>query len=196
MENRHVGALAGIVSVLGLAAQHVPSLFVRRWVEGGLDGALPMVGTAGQTVTTYALVANSVGPLAAFLLAIGFGYYAGRRFDVAREYRRFGGAVAVGSVASVAVVWAVWMYGVQSTPMDASGVLMSLAILANAVVAGSLVVTVGAFAGAALSYFRTDNRTPARPTDADANADADADSSVTVGRNSSADDSDVRSSTT
>ena len=73
--------------------------------------------------------------------------------------------------------------------MDASGVLVSLAVFANVVVTGPLVVTVGSFAGAALAHFRTNGKPPSRPTEADAGGPP------AVGRDASKDDSDVRSST-
>ncbi|WP_137285506.1 hypothetical protein [Halorussus salinisoli] len=165
MDNRRVGVLAGVVSVLGLAIQHVPSVILDRWISGGFDGAMPMVGTAGQTVVVYNLVTESVGPLVTLLLALGLGYYVSRRLDMGHEYRRFGRAVAVSSLVSMVGVWAVLLYGVQSTPLDVSGVLVSLAVFVRIVVTVSLVVTVGAFAGAALAHFRTNEETPTRPID-------------------------------
>lgn len=166
MNSRRVGALAGIVSVLGLAIQHVPSVVLDRWISGGFEGGLPMVGTTGQTVTVYNLIIESLGPLVTLLLAFGLGYYVSRRLDMGHKYRRFGRAVAVGSLVSMVGVWAVLLYGVQSTPLDASGMLVSLAVFVRIVVTISLVVTVGAFAGAALAHFRTNEEAPTRPTDA------------------------------
>lgn len=166
MNSRRVGVLAGVVSILGLAIQHIPSVVLDRWISGGFEGGLPMVGTTGQTVTVYNLVTESVGPLVTLLLALGLGYYVSRRLDMGHEYRRFGRAVVVGSLVSMVGVWAVLLYGIQSTPLDASGALVSLAVFVRIAVTVSLVVTVGAFAGAALAHFRMNEETPARPTDA------------------------------
>lgn len=161
MNSRRIGVLAGIVSVVGLVVNYAPSVVLERWFGGGFDGAVPMVGTAGQTVVVYSHVANSGGLFMTLLLALGLGYYASRRLNMGHEYRRFGGAVAVGSLVSIASLWAVMMYGVQATPMDASSTLVSLAVLVRMTVTVSLVVTVGAFAGAALAHFRTNEQTPA-----------------------------------
>lgn len=164
MDNRKIGALAGIVSALGLAVQYVPSIMLNRWITGGLGGAIPMVGTEGQTVTVYNLITESVGPLVTLLLALGLGYYVSRHLKMDQEYRRFGGAVAVGSLVTITGLWAVLLYGVQSTPLDVSGVLVSLAVFVRMAVTGSLVITVGAFAGAALAHFQATEQTPPRPT--------------------------------
>lgn len=188
MNDRRIGTLAGIVSVVGLVVNYAPSVVLERWFGGGFDGAVPMVGTAGQTVVVYSHVANSAGPLVTLSLAIGLGYYASRRLDVVDEYRRFGGMVAVGSLFSIAGIWAVLMYGVQSTPMDVTNVLISLAVLLRMAVTVSLPVTVGAFAGAALVHFRSNEKTPIQPTDADTGGQS------TVAQKSATDDSDARTS--
>lgn len=185
MNRRRIGALAAIVSVLGLVVQYVPSVVLDRWTTGGFEGVIPMVGTVGQTVVVYSLVADTAGPLVTLLLAVGLGYYASRRLDMGHEYRRFGGIVAVGSLFSVTVIWAVLMYAAQSTPMDATSVLVSLAVFVRMVVTVSLVITVGAFAGAALSPFQTNERTPVRPTDAGTGGPA------TVAQESTTEDSDA-----
>lgn len=189
MNNRRIGVLAGVVSLLGLAVQHVPPIVLDRWITGGFGGAMPMVGTVGQTVVVYTLIAESVGPLVTLLLALGLGYYVSRRLDMGHEYRRFVGAVAVGSLVSIAGLWVVLLYGAQSTPLDGSGVLMSLAVLVRMIVTGSLVITVGAFAGAALAHFQTNDRTPDRPINA-STGDA-----VTRAHESTTDDADARSVT-
>ena len=187
MNDRRIGVLAGIVSVVGLVVNYVPSVVLNRWFHGGFDGAVPMVGTAGQTVVVYGHVVNSAASLVTLSLAIGLGYYAGRRLDVAAEYRRFGRIVAVGSLLSIAGIWVV-LIGVRSTSMDAIGVLMNLAVLLRMAVTVSLPVTVGAFAGAALAHFRTNEKTPISPTDADAGDPS------TVAEKSATDNSDARSS--
>lgn len=189
MNSRRIGALAGVVSVLGLAIQHVPSVVLDRWISGGFEGGLPMVGTTGQTVTVYNLVTESVGPLVTLLLALGLGYYVSRRLNMGHEYRRLGRAVAVGSLVSMVGVWAVLLYGIQSTPLDASGALMSLAVFVQIVVTVSLVVTVGAFAGAALAHFRTNKEIPARPTDAGTGGPS------AGAQNATTDDADAQSAT-
>ncbi|WP_132059242.1 hypothetical protein [Halorussus amylolyticus] len=185
MKPRRIGVLAGVISALGLVAQFAPSAIVTRWVNNGLEGAVPVIGTTGQSVAIYTLIVESAGPLSALLLAIGFGYYAARHLDVAREYRRFGAAVVVGSLVSVGSIWAVWLYVGQSMSPNANSVLLALLVLVRMIAEVSLVV-VGVFAGAALSHFRTNEKMPARPTDADTE-----ESSVT--RESTTDSADAQS---
>lgn len=189
MNNRRIGVLAGIVSVVGLVVNYAPSVVLDRWFGGGFDGAIPMVGTAGQTVVVYSHVVNSGGLFMTLLLALGLGYYASRRLDMGHEYRRFGGAVAVGSLVSIASLWVVMMYGVQVTPMDATSILVSLAVLVRMAATVSLPVTVGAFAGAALTHFRTNEQTPAQPTDVRIGG------SATGTQESTTDDADAQSQT-
>lgn len=189
MEFKRAATMAGLVSVLGVVARYVPSVLLDRWVEGGLGGAVPTVGTTGETVTLYSLLTSSLGPLVTLALAVGLGYYVGRRLDLPREYRRFGGAVAVGSLLGVVGAWAVQMAVTPSGPTTAVSVSLNLLVLATLAVRVSLVVTVGVVAGAALSYFRAAERRPDRPTDADTDASS-------VARESATDDSESHASTT
>lgn len=167
METRRIAAWAGLVGILGFLAQYVPSQLLDRWFQGGPTGDVPAIGTTGQTVVTYNLLFETVGPLVTVLLAVWLGYRVGDRFDLSLEYRRFGGAVAVGSVGSAVAVWvATMLVGAipSATPVS---VLITLAVLVRLLATVSLVVTVGAFAGAALSHFRTGEEPPARPAGAD-----------------------------
>lgn len=192
MTFRRVGLLAGIVSVLGFVAQYVPSVLLQRWIDGGLGGGFPMLGTAGQTVTLYSLLVETVGPVVTLALAVGLGYRTGRRFDVANEYRRFGEAIAVGSLAGITAIWAVQQLAGQVVPTTAPAVALSLVVLGSLILRISLVVTVGIFAGVALSQFGATGEPPAGPTAEAGNPSSVPDTSATD--TSATDDPDATSS--
>lgn len=167
MNQRNVGVLAGLVAVLGTAAHVIPDLVVDRWVGAGVGDAVPVtVGTLGQTVTAYRLVAEVTGPLVTVALGLGLGYYAGRRLQHPGEYRRFARTVAAGStlvaVPAAVLLFALW----TASPIDAGSVLLWGLTIVRWVVAVPLLVTVSAFAAAAFVGFRR--------------ADADADGTAAV----------------
>lgn len=172
MKTRRIAASAGLVGILGFVAQYVPSQLLHRWFQGGPTGDVPAIGTSGQTVVTYNLLFETVGPLVTVLLAVWFGYRVGDRLDLSLEYRRFVGAVAVGSLGSAVVVWVSTTLVGPIPPATPVSALIAVAVLVRLVATVSLVVTVGAFAGAALSHFRANEETSARPTGADADGRA------------------------
>ena len=104
------------------------------------------------------------------LLAVWLGYRLGDRLDLSLEYRQFEIAVAVGALASALVGWVAMSLvdGLPSAGPVRGHVFITLAVIVRLVVSVSVVVTIGVFAGAALSHFRTNDEPPARPTGADA----------------------------
>lgn len=167
METRRIAAYAAVVGLLGVVAQYVPSYLLNQWLQGGSSDVLPTVGTTGQTVVTYNLLFGAVGPLLTVLLAVWFGYRVGDRLDLTAAYRPFVRAVGIGSLVSALVAWiALQFVGGGFSPVAETNVVVTLAMLVRLVVSISLVVTVGAFAGAALSHFRTTERSSPRPTEA------------------------------
>lgn len=164
MRDRTLAALSGVVTLVAALAHAVPAIVLARVLPDFPDW-LPVVGTTGQTVTVYSQVTDAVGPLVTLGLALGLGYYAGRRFDVRREYRRFVGAVGVGSGATLAVAGVVLLaYGSVAGTVDAFDVIFLLTSLLTAVATVTLPVVAGSLAGAALVTFETDRESPGRPT--------------------------------
>lgn len=163
MENKRLGALAGVVGALGLAAQVLPDIVVSRWINGGTQfpAWAPTFGTVGQTMVVYRYVTGTAGPLVTLALAVGLGYYVGTRLDLARDYRRVLGAVFVGSTVGVGVAWAAILlrYG-NPAPTDAGDAFLLLAAFVQQFVTVALVAVVGTVAGAALGYFRARERGP------------------------------------
>ncbi|WP_317176147.1 hypothetical protein [Halomontanus rarus] len=160
MDSRRIGVLAGIAGVLGLAVQHVPSFLLGRWVDEGYEGALPMIGTAGQTVVTYNLLIEIMTPLLLFVLAVGLGYYIAREVDVAEDYRHIGRTIAIGSTVGSALAAALFMLEISTTTSGALAAFFLLASFAAMVVPVVLIITIGALAGAATSYFQTVDNSP------------------------------------
>jgi hypothetical protein len=167
MENKRLGALAGVVGALALAAQTLPGMIVSRWIAAGprFPTWAPTFGTAGETAVVYRSLTETAGPLVTLALAVGLGYYVGRRLDLAREYRRFVGTVSIGSTIGVGIAWAALVWYGGTAPTGAGDALLLLATLAQQFVAVALVVAAGAIAGAALGYFRARDRRPRRPAE-------------------------------
>lgn len=176
MESKRVALATGVVGLVGLVAQYVPSRLVNQWIRTGPGGGhLPTFGTTAQTVVTYNLLAGAVGSIATVLLAVWVGHRLGDRLDLPAEYRQFGGAVAAGALASALVgLVAMWFTdGLPSAGPVEAHVLITLAVFVRLVAMVSLVVAVGVFAGAALSHFRADEGTPSRPTGLDHSTESD-----------------------
>ncbi|WP_276256514.1 hypothetical protein [Halomontanus rarus] len=170
MQNKQIGVLAGIVGILSICVQYVPSIVLDIWI-GGESSVLPMIGTIGATTAIYNLVPRIVGPLFVYMLAVGLGYYLSTRIDIAQEYRRVGSMVAIGSSAPVAAAF------LGATILSISnGDFSSISITVVVLYIGSFIVmfvsiaapiTVGALAGAAIASFRLANETPSQPTEAE-----------------------------
>ncbi|WP_337653023.1 hypothetical protein [Halomontanus rarus] len=176
MQNKQIGVLAGLVGMLSICVQYVPSIVLDMWI-GGESSVLPMIGTVGATTAIYNLVPRIAGPLFVYMFAVGLGYYLSARIDIAQEYRRVGSMVAIGSSAPVAAAF------LGATILSISnGDFSSISITVVVLYIGSFIVmlvsiaapiTVGAFAGAALSHFQTDDNTPSRPVNADTDSPSD-----------------------
>lgn len=166
---RRIGVLAAVVTVFSALVQYVPSIVINRWANEGLPTWLPTLDSLGMTVWLYTSINGVVAPLLTALLAVGVGYYAGRRADVAREHRRFVGTVALGSVLSVvAGLGLLGLAGLAASGMpsiDGSFVLQVVGLVLQALANASLPVVLGVFAGAALAHFETDRARPRRPTE-------------------------------
>lgn len=167
MDSYRVGALAGVVSVVSLLIQHVPEMLLSRWTREGFMGMVPMVGTAGQTVTTYTLLLGIIGPLTTLILAVGLGYYVAQQVAFSLEYRRVIIAIGAGSTVGVTLATAPILFIVTFSSLDAFSVFLAVLSLASALVSVALVVTVGAIAGAALTHFQIHQTPPAQQTDTD-----------------------------
>ena len=169
MTRKRVGVLAAASTLLSALVQYVPSIVIHGWANEGFPTWLPTLDTPGTTVWLYTSINDVVAPLLTALLAIGVGYYAGRRVDVAREHRRFVGTVALGSVLSVvAGLGLLGMAGLTASGMptvDGMFVLQLLGLLLGGLVNLSLPVVLGVFAGAALAHFETGRMRPRRPTE-------------------------------
>jgi hypothetical protein len=178
MEVRQVGVLSAAIGLAGVVTQHFPSYLLDQWIQGGPEGRVPMIGSAGQTVVVYNLLFGAIGPLVTVLLAVWLGYRVGDRLDLPAEYRRFGTGVAGGTLASALLAWMA-MTLVGGVPSLASiQILVTLAVLVRLVVSVSLVVAVGVFAGAALSHFRTGEEPPGRKSEGAPGRSTGADATV------------------
>lgn len=148
MNRRYIGAVAAAVTLLSLAGRWGPDWLLGRqidgWIDGGVPGVLPLLGTLGQTVSFYSNVVSIVEQLVPLVVGVALGVWLARR--VASEERRGAlRAVAVGSTAVVAVpaVAAVVVWG----GLDPASLAMGLVLATNVVVAGPVFITVAAAAG-------------------------------------------------
>ena len=170
MDNRRIGVLAGIVSVLSLLAQIGPGMIVSGWINRGAQFPewAPMFGTMGQTMVVYQQFTGTVGPLVTVGLALGLGYFIGKRVDLATNVRQFIGAVLIGSTLGLSVGWAVAMFGFSSsTGTDAASTFLVFVTFVQQFVNITLIVVVGTIAGAALGYFQVRRKHPQQPLEAE-----------------------------
>lgn len=174
MENKQIGMLAGVVGLLSIGVQYVPSFALAGLANGGGSSILPMIEPVGQSVALYQLLANIAGPLITFMLAVGLGYYLSGRVDITREYRRVGSLVAIGSSTAVGTVFFIGAIVSVSNGGSFSVLGLPIVLLVGSVVMMLVVVavpiTVGALAGAAVAHFQAVEKTPSRPTESDTNA--------------------------
>lgn len=174
MNSRRFATLAGVIGVLGALATFVPGILLdslfRPRVTQGLPGWLPTFGTIGETATLYTYAADIVGPLSMMVLAVGFGYYAGRRIDLGDEYRGFFRAIVAGTTIPLVVAWGIGIgaFAVGVSSAFNAAIVTALVLLLFATV--SLPVIVGIFAGTALTHFATNGSTP--PESDEASTDA------------------------
>ncbi len=167
MDNKRIAVLAGVIGVLSLVVQFTPETILAKWFDHGLPSWVPMFGTVGQTGLLYTYGAKIVGPLFTVVPAVGLGYYVGRQLALSREYRRFLGAVVAGTTIPIVAAWgAAITYGTFS----AGDLILAIAFLLVLFVTVSLVVTISAFAGAALAHILKTESIPSQPTENDTTA--------------------------
>jgi hypothetical protein len=170
MDNKRIGAFAGIVSVLSLIAQIGPGVIVSGWIDRGAQfpGWAPTFGTAGQTMVVYQQFTGTIGPLVTVALALGLGYVIGKRVDLATSIRQFVGAVLIGSTVGLGVGWAVVLFGFGSpTVTDTASTFLVLLTFVQQFVNVALIVTVGTVAGAALGHFQVRRQPPQQPLESE-----------------------------
>lgn len=148
MNDRRVGLLAGVTTVLVGAAKTAPE-FLASTVAVRDPAWLPQFGSTGETVTVYLILAGAVAPLLTWTLALGLGYHLGRDVDATAAYRPLLRALAVGSGATVALgVGVGFLWTVVSGAFDTTTALTLLAGLLRALFSFAVPVVVGGFAGA------------------------------------------------
>lgn len=160
MDSKLVGGLMAIVSTIGVLVQYGVQRSLQRWGEGGFEGPIPMIGTPGQTVTTYNLLIDVVDPLLIIILAVGLGYKVAHQVEIYREYPRVLNAIAFGSVAGVTLAGVPILYSASFPPGDIFTLFVLAASYASMVVSVGLVVIVSALAGSMLAHIRTDKHRP------------------------------------
>ncbi|WP_207592849.1 hypothetical protein [Halomontanus rarus] len=179
MDKKHVGGLSVVIGILGFVIQYAPPLIIGRLVDGGFEGMVPTIGTTGQTVTTYNLLSNIAQPLVLLVVAVSFGYSIAHRVDMAHNYRWVARTIALGSIGGVTLAGALVSSEITVTSIDGFSLFLLLASYVAMLASIVPVITVGAFAGAALSHFQTDDETPSRPVDASTDSSSDSLSSST-----------------
>lgn len=160
--NGRIGGLTSVVTLIALVAQFGLNR-VAEWGDGSnFPPWAPTFGTFGETRVLYSLGVEIASPLLLILLALGLGYRAGRRIDPAHEYREFATSVVVGSTLVVAG-WTSLTWYVGASVSNGFDVFLVLASFASTFVSTTLVITVGALAGAALVHFQTKASPPTQP---------------------------------
>lgn len=187
MNTKRLGAISGLLGILVWIVQFIPEAIVNLWsTPSGLPEGLPMIGSAGVSATVYIQVSETLGPLGTLLIAIGFGYYLGRRVAIAREYRRVLATVAIGSSLGIGLV----LGGASILNPTTGTLLVTAALFFNAIVNVVLVLPVGTFAGATIVHLQAfDPKSPG-------STETDAPSPPPSEDESSTDQSDIRSQRT
>lgn len=173
MDDRKVAALAGATTLVTAGSRLVPEIVISRLVGGAPEfpAWLQLGGTVGESVALFLLTARSVGPLVAWAVVLGFGYYLGRTVDVRREYRRLVRALAGGSVGVLALV-TLGLAAVQLVggSLDVGAVLMLVFGLLGATVQHAVPVVLGGVAVAAVTGFERERRDERDPREHGAEA--------------------------
>lgn len=151
MNSRRISAVAAAVTLLSMAGRWSPSWLldqqIARWTGGGDPGFLPLLGTIGQTVSTYMYTVRTIELLLPLALGVALGVWLARSVED-DELRAGLRAVAVGSTAIVALP--VLAIVVVVGGLNVADIVMAVAIVLQFVVAGPVVVTVAAAAGVTL----------------------------------------------
>ncbi|WP_157972323.1 hypothetical protein [Saliphagus sp. LR7] len=188
MDTKRLGAISGLFGILVWIVQFIPEAIFNHWTgSSGIPEGLPVIGSAGASATVYTQVSEALGPLGTLLIAIGFGYYIGRRIVVAREYHRFLVTIAIGSSLGIGLVLGGAF--ILPNPTTVTFVVAS-ALFFDAVVNVVLVLTVGAFAGAMIVHLQAFD--PSSP----GSTKTDTPSPPPAEDESSTDQSDIRSQRT
>jgi hypothetical protein len=172
MNRKFIGSLAAIVSILAWGFQNVPAYFIDRVFSdpAQIPAWIPIIETVGGTVLVYTSAADVVGALVPVGLALAFGYAVGGRIDVASEYPKFVKTVVAGSLLPGVIAWGLLLVLGNVSPSFSVGSLLvgsGFMFILKLVAESSVMVVIGAFAGAALAHFRSSDDTPVRPTTAD-----------------------------
>jgi hypothetical protein len=170
MDNKRIEILVGIVSALSLIAQIGPGVIVSGWINRGAQfpSWAPTFGTVGQTMVVYQQFTGTIGPLITVALALGLGYFIGKRVDLATNVRQFIGAVLIGSTVGLSVGWAVAIFGFSNlTVTDAASTFLVFVTFVQQFVNVALIVMVGTIAGATLGYFHARRQPPQQPLEAE-----------------------------
>ena len=167
MNAKKIAFVAGAFAVVYAVASHAV-LYLFRAIPGANTAGLRVDGEAGWAEIALSTLAGVADTLLLVGLGLALGFTVARDLDLSRTYPTFilavGGGAVVGVVVSRTVEMIVrdnWGYLVPDVVVG---------ILVWEVVEVALVLTVCAFAGAALVQFRTDGderQTDARPADAD-----------------------------
>ena len=170
MDSKRVAVFAGVIGVLSAVVKIVPGILLGGLFEQGPPSWLPLFGTVGQTTTLYIYGTDIVGALLMVALAVGFGYYACRQFDLRYEYRQFFGAVVAGTTIPLVVMWIVVAGAFVLGSFGGFSILVTTALILRLFATISLPVAIGVFAGAALTHFSKKEYTPPEPDKANADA--------------------------
>lgn len=173
MDDRKVAALAGVTTLVTAGTRLVPEVVVARLVGdvSEFPAWLRVGSTVGESVVLLQYIARSVGPLVAWGLVLGLGYYLGRTVDVREDYRRLVRALAGGSVGVLAVA-ALGLAAVQLVggSLDVGAVLMLLFGLLSATVQHAVPVVLGGVAVATVTGFERERRDERDPREHGAEA--------------------------
>lgn len=154
MKTYEIGILASVATILYRVVEVGTQITGGTIQRGDLPASLPAFGTVEQTVSAYNLMLGIVDYLILAVVAIGFGYYVGRRVDMVQDYRRFVAAVAAGSIGGAILVGLIgqliWGSHAFGEPNLAVRTLETVFL----VVRLAVTVTVYAFAGAAFAQLR------------------------------------------
>ncbi|MEF8800985.1 MAG: hypothetical protein V5A38_13545 [Halolamina sp.] len=162
MNANRIGTVAGVMAIVTLLVSTVPAIVLRRWIGGDPgQGPVPLFGTVGITVSAYWSIVDIIGVVVPIALGIVLGVWIGRHDGTTGEMRRGLRAATIGSAVAVLLATAIPVV-IWSAPADVAGVGLFVVVVQH-LVSASLVVTDGAFAGAALEQFEFGSAGGKRP---------------------------------
>ena len=168
MRNRTIGLVSGIITLVSLGIAIVLNLTVGRWsAEGVTPGWVPVIETVGTTIVFADTIVNALMVGVPLGLALGFGYYLGSRVDVRSGYSSLLKAVGIGSTLGVLLAVSIlFTQGFSSSPWSFGSVLVKVGTLLHFWMDFALLVSLGIFAGATFTHFRTRDQPPTHLTEA------------------------------